>query len=199
MELILIRHGRPERVEGAANGADPGLTEIGTAQAQAAADWLKHEHIDALYVSSMVRARETSAPIEAALGMEATVDDRVREYDAESSSYVPMEEVKADKDAWRRLMDYHANKNLTQFADTVMSALDEIIASHSGQRVAVVCHGGVINVAAARVLGLSDSMFFNPFYTSVNRMLCSSGGHRSIASLGDIGHLRHRPELRVGA
>jgi len=199
MELILIRHGRPERIEGAADGADPALTDVGAAQAQAAADWLKHEHIDALYVSSMVRARETCAPIEAALGLEATVDHRVREYDSEESSYIPMEEVKADKEAWARLMDYHATKDLTDFANTVMSALDEIVAAHSGQRVAVVCHGGVINVATARVLGLDDTMFFNPFYTSINRMLCSSRGHRSVVSLGDIGHLRDKPELRVGA
>ena len=35
VELVLIRHGRPWRTENETGGADPGLTERGTAQAEA--------------------------------------------------------------------------------------------------------------------------------------------------------------------
>lgn len=199
MELILIRHGRPERIEGASGGADPNLTDVGHAQAQAAATWLASESIDGIYVSSMARARQTSAPLEAALSMEATVDARIKEFDATHADYIPMEELKQDKEAWHRYLAAEARSTRSEFADTVMSGIDDIVAAHRGQRIAVVCHGGVINSLASRVLGLPDRMFFNPFYTSINRVMCSSSGVRSIVSLGDIGHLRDHPELRVGA
>ena len=43
---------------------------------------------------------------------------------------------------------------------------------------------------AARVLGIGPEMFFEPYYTSVNRFVAASTGQRSVASLNEIGHLR---------
>lgn len=199
MELIVIRHGLPLRVERAKGGADPDLDDIGHQQASAMATWMSGEHVDALYVSPMARARQTSAPLEAALGMEATVDPRVKEYDADHSSYIPMEEVKADKEAWRAWVARQANEARPEFANTVMAGIDDIVAGHRGQRVAVVCHGGVINTVASRLTNQGDKMFFAPYYTSINRFMFASSGERTIVSLNDIGHLRPHPELRIGS
>ena len=38
-----------------------------------------------------------------------------------------------------------------------------------GQRVVAVCHGGVINVALASVLGIDRHLWFEPHYTSLSR------------------------------
>ena len=89
MELIVIRHARPVRIDGGAPsdgtggpfGADPDLTDVGHRQAAAMAEWLAVERIDAIYSSPMARARQTAAPLEERLGLEAVVDDRVKEYD----------------------------------------------------------------------------------------------------------------------
>ena len=51
------------------------------------------------------------------------------------------------------------------------------------------CHGGVINAYASHVLGIEFPLFFQPTYTSVNRFLASSAGHRSVVSLNEAGHL----------
>ena len=72
---------------------------------------------------------------------------------------------------------------------TVARAVERIIEAHPGNTVAIVCHGGVINAWASHVLGLPDPLFFEPHYTSVNRFLASSRGHRSLVSLNDLGHL----------
>lgn len=197
MELIVIRHGRPERLVGVAGGADPNLTEAGHQQASAMADWLSDEQLDAIYVSPMARARQTSAPLEAALGLTATVDERVREYDHTHASYIPLEELRSDKEKWKAFVATEANATREDFGRTVMEGIDEIIDRHRGQRVAVVCHGGVINIVAARTLGLPDRMFINPDYTSVNRFMCASSGERSVLSLNDTGHFRGRPELQL--
>ena len=45
-----------------------------------------------------------------------------------------------------------------------VSAPNDIV-SKPGKTVAVTCHGGVVNVWAAHVLGLPSKMFFNPYYT----------------------------------
>lgn len=196
MELIIVRHGRPERVENADGAvADPELTDVGHRQAVAMADWMKAEHIDSLYVSPMARARQTSAPLESALEMEAEVVHGVREFDDGESAYIPMEEMKADKEAWRAYLAENETMTRDEFRAEVLDALAEIAASNRGRRVAVICHGGVINTYAADVLGLGGAMFFAPDYTSINRFMVASSGERSIVSLNDTGHLRATPHL----
>lgn len=198
MELIIIRHGRPERIENADGAvADPELTEVGHDQASAMAGWMKAERLDAIYVSPMARARQTSNPLEAALGIEATVVPGVREFDDGESAYIPMEELKADKEAWKAFLEENADMTRDEFRAEVLESLTDITASNRGKKVAVVCHGGVINTYAADVLGLGGAMFFNPHYTSINRFMVASSGERSVVSLNDCGHLRSNPALQL--
>lgn len=190
MELVLIRHARPHRIENAAHAVDPELTEFGHDQAKAMARWLQDERFDAIYSSPMVRARQTAAPLEEVLGIEAAVVDGVQEYDADANEYIPMEDLKADKERWRHFLAEHVTEDRTRFAQTVVTSLEDVIDRHRGHRVAVVCHGGVINMWAAKVLGLGPDLFFEPYYTSINRFMAASSGERSVVSLNEIGHLR---------
>jgi probable phosphoglycerate mutase len=190
MELVLVRHARPHRIENAAEAADPELTDLGHRQAAAVADWLAHESFDAIYTSPMARARQTAAPVEAAVGMTAGVVDGVREYDADANHYIPIEDLKADRDRWRQFLAADRAEDRSAFAETVTTSLDDLIGRHRGDRIVVVCHGGVINMWAAKVLGLGNEMFFEPEYTSVNRFMAASSGERSIVSLNEVGHLR---------
>lgn len=190
MELILVRHARPHRIENAGQAADPDLTDLGHRQAAAVAEWLSHESFDALYCSPMARARQTAAPVEAATGMTAGVVDGVQEYDADADHYIPIEDLKADRERWREFIASNQREDRSTFADTVNQSLEDLIARHRGHRIVVVCHGGVINMWAANVLGIGQDMFFEPEYTSVNRFMAASSGERSIVSLNEVGHLR---------
>jgi 2,3-bisphosphoglycerate-dependent phosphoglycerate mutase len=188
MELLLIRHALPLRVdEGSVEGpADPALADVGREQAQAVAEWLAAEEIDAIWCSPMRRARETAAPLAARLGLDITIDDGIAEYDREALSYIPVEELKAANDPrW-----YQVPEQPQHFQGVVVEAIERIVEAHPAQRVAVVCHGGVINVYAGHVLGIDDPLFFLPGYTSISRVLAASSGERSIASLNETGHLR---------
>ena len=188
MELLLIRHALPVRVdEGSVDGpADPALSELGHAQAAAVADWIAEEEIDAIWCSPMRRARETAAPLAARLGLAVTIEDGIAEYDRESASYIPVEELKAANDPrW-----YEVPEQPDHFQAVVVEAIERVVQAHPRERVAVVCHGGVINVYAGHVLGIDDPLFFLPGYTSINRILAASSGERSIASLNEMAHLR---------
>lgn len=197
MELILIRHARPEQIMAADGPADPSLTDIGRRQARAVAGWLAAEPFDALYTSPLVRARQTADPLARLVGIDATVRSGIREYDSEDPSYVPVEVLRQDKQAWRTFLAEESVVDRTGFVTEVTTTLEQIIADHRGERVVVVCHGGVINAWAAHVLGLSSQLFFNPDYTSVNRFMAASSGERSIVSLNETGHLRSAPDLRL--
>ncbi|MET0902954.1 MAG: histidine phosphatase family protein [Acidimicrobiales bacterium] len=188
MELLLIRHALPVRIdEGLVDGpADPMLSPTGLTQAAALAEWLAEEEIDAIWCSPMRRARETAGPLSERLGLPVTVDEGIAEYDRESLSYIPVEELKAANDPrW-----YQVPEQPEHFQSVVVEAVERIVAAHPRQRVAVVCHGGVINVYAGHVLGIDDPLFFLPTYTSISRVLAASTGERSIASLNEAAHLR---------
>ena len=65
MELILVRHGLPERDD---SSADPPLTSEGRQQAAQVAAHLAGERIDAIYSSTMIRAVQTAEPFAAQTG-----------------------------------------------------------------------------------------------------------------------------------
>jgi probable phosphoglycerate mutase len=190
MELILIRHARPQQIENADGPADPPLTDLGHRQAGAVAGWLATEAIDGLYVSPMTSAVETARPVADRLGLEPVVVDALIEHDAECPTYIPLEVMRQDRATWRAYLAELEAADRTAFVDGVVAGIEKLIAAHRGQRIVAVCHGGVINAWAAHTLGLAPTMFFNPGYTSVNRFMAASSGERSVLSLNELAHLR---------
>jgi probable phosphoglycerate mutase len=188
MELLLIRHALPLRVEGVdgTGPADPDLAELGRAQAKALAEWLVDEQIDAVWSSPMRRAWQTAEPVSERLGLPVQVDDGLCEFDRDASSYIPIEELKAAGDPrWNEVPERPEH-----FQATVVAAVERVVAACPAQRVAVVCHGGVINAYAGHVVGIDEPLFFLPHYTSISRIFASTRGHRSIASLNETAHVR---------
>ena len=194
MELLLIRHGLPIRVEREDGApADPPLSAEGRDQAERVARWLSERDIDAIVASPLARALETAQPLAASKGLEIEVEPGVRELDAESAHYIPLEELREqDYEAWRAAMagGLYAGVDVEAFRGEVVGACERIIAAHPARTVAVVCHGGVINAWASHVLGIEELLFFNPYYTSINRFFAASSGERSVATLGETPHLR---------
>ena len=194
MELLLIRHGLPLRVErDDGKPADPPLSPEGWGQARGVARWLEAQQIDAIVASPLRRAVETARPLAQAKGIEVQLEPGVRELDAESTYYIPLEELKRqDPAAWRAAVagGLYAGVDVDAVRGEVVDAFERTIAENPGKKVAVVCHGGVINAWASHVLGIDELLFFDPYYTSINRFFAASSGERSVASLGEIPHLR---------
>jgi probable phosphoglycerate mutase len=195
MELILIRHALPIRRVVSEGAADPELSADGLVQSQHLAAYLGDEPIHAIYTSPLKRAIQTAAPLAERLGLTATIVDGVAEYDRLSSTYIPVEELKATNDPrWQQMLADtwdDRDETRTEFADRVQSAMESIVIDHPGQNVAVVCHGGVINAFLARVLGMQDSSgFFYPNYTSVHRVVAARSGQRQIITVNETAHLR---------
>ncbi len=192
MELWLIRHALPVRIDGGDAPADPGLATEGLEQADALAQWWAPFGADAVYASPMRRAQETALPLSAALDSPVTTVTGLKEFDAHLRTYIPIEELRADPVAWQEAVDAWsspaAEEKRNDFRRTVVDAIDAIGAGHQGQRVAVVCHGGVINAYLSAVISLPGSMFFEPAYTSVSRVLFHPT-QRQLVSINETPHL----------
>lgn len=195
MDLVLIRHGRPLRVEREdGQPANPELTPEGLQQAELVGKWLSTEHFDSIYSSPMRRAMETAEPLAKLLGMSIETCDAVAEFDQLSPSYVPNEELKiTDYKRWKELQAGGWNFNMSPeaFQKIVVDALEAIIDENAGKRIAVFCHGGVINMWTAAVIGgVGPRMFFPPEYTGINRYRAKSSKTITVICLNEIAHLR---------
>ena len=195
VELLLIRHALPVRRELEVGAADPELSADGHAQARHLAEYLAEEApLDALYASPLQRARQTAEPVAARFGLEIVTEEAVAEWDRHSNEYVPIEELKAaDDPRWQALLRGEwtsHDETPEQFAERTVMAIERMIAAHRGQRIAVVCHGGVINGYLAHVLGIGGHSFFYPNYTSIHRVAAAGSGERSIVTVNETAHLR---------
>ncbi len=195
MELLIIRHALPVRRELTTGAADPELSEAGLAQAAHLAEYLASERIDAVYASPLARAQQTALPLLEHRDLEIVTSDGIAEWDQHSSEYVPVEELKAaDDPRWHAMLagEWSADESEEDFRYRVVSSIEKIIADHGGHRVAVVCHGGVINGYLSHVLGLDTFArgFFYPNYTSINRVAAASSGERSVVTVNETSHLR---------
>jgi broad specificity phosphatase PhoE len=195
VEIVLVRHGLPLRVELETGIADPGLASEGHEQAEKMAAYLGVEDIEAIYVSPLRRAIETARPLCKVLGLEAVVSEGVAEFDRNSREYVPVEELRATNDPrWEKLLRGEwdgVDEDASLFKARVVATVEDMIARHPGGRVVVVCHGGVINQYLAHVLGIETHIgFFYPKYTSIHRVMAARSGQRSIVSINEASHLR---------
>ena len=197
MELLLIRHALPIRRELDEGIADPQLSPEGLAQAEHLADYLSSERIHAVYASPLRRAQQTAAPLAKVQGVEIVTEDDVAEWDRNSNEYVPVEELKAANDPrWQAMLRGEWNvheESPDEFNGRCVNAVERLIAQHSGQTIAIVCHGGVINAYLVHVLGLTVNVqgFFYPNYTSIHRVAAARSGERSIVTINETSHLRN--------
>lgn len=197
--ICLVRHGETEwnaerRIQGQ---IDIGLNDIGRRQALAAGAWLKTSGIGALYSSDLQRAWMTAQAIGTALGLapQAVPELRERNYgvfqgltygEAEAThpeGYAAFAGRNAD-------YDFEKGESLRAMFARVTGKLQEIAACHPGQAVAVVVHGGVLDIVNRFVRGNPLDMardFLIP-NAGINWIVLSDGCW-SIETWGDTAHL----------
>lgn len=193
MELLLIRHGLPVRVE-SDRPVDPPLADLGHAQAAALAQWLVPAPVDAVVSSTMARAAQTADHVTEQFGLAATRYEDLAEMDRSSHAYIPLEELSRDHPHMQAFIaDWvgpEGESLRAEFSERVLRALAHITADPPGERVAVVCHGGVINAILSHVLQLPRLLFFEPAYTSISRITYDDGRYR-LHSINEAAHLRN--------
>lgn len=191
--ILLVRHGETEanRRRLALGRADPPLTERGGSQAAALATRLAAAGVEAVYSSPLRRARETAAPIAAAVGTEVVVDDRLIEldygdWDGRSFPDLPPEELAR----WRHDMTFAppGGESLRTVTARVSDFCAEVL---EGPTVVAVSHVSPIKAAVTWALGAGEELGWRMFLdlASITR-IAGRDGHASLVGFNDINHLR---------
>jgi broad specificity phosphatase PhoE len=142
----VVRHGQSTwNADGRWQGqADPPLSELGVAQAEAAAGAGAVNGVDAIWASDLERARHTASILAAARGLDVVVDARLRERDAGEWTGLTRAEIEEQYpgalEERRRPPGFERDDQLLVRA---LAALRDLAGVGSGTAV-VVTHGGVI-------------------------------------------------------
>jgi probable phosphoglycerate mutase len=167
--LLLVRHGEVEEgARGRIYGRlDPALAPDGRAQAEAIARHVATEHPVAIVTSPSLRARDSAAPLAAALGLTPIVEPRLREIEfgvLEGLTFAEAEQ--RDPVTWREWMErpgevrFPGGECWDEIRARAVEAAESIAAAHPRASVAVVTHGGVIRALLAEALALPASRVF---------------------------------------
>jgi broad specificity phosphatase PhoE len=144
--ILVVRHGQSTwNADGRWQGqADPPLSELGIAQAEAAARAV--DGVDVIWASDLERARHTASVLAATRGLEVVADARLREREAGEWTGLTRAEIEerypgalAER---RRPPGFEADGVLVVRA---LDALQELAAALAGRTAIAVTHGGVIH------------------------------------------------------
>ncbi|WP_407279898.1 histidine phosphatase family protein [Aromatoleum evansii] len=154
--LCLVRHGETAwNAESRLQGhLDVPLNRTGEAQAAATAAGLATVHFAAVYSSDLQRARQTAAAITRDRAAAVEFHDHLRERNYGAFQGLTYAEAAARfPDDYLRFKqrDPHftfpgGGESLAAFAGRVEALLADLAASHRGEQILVVTHGGVLDV-----------------------------------------------------
>ena len=200
-EVFLIRHAHQLLDLGGPIGGfvDPPLSSLGRQQAHLLGAALSTRRIDAVYTSPLQRALETAEAIARHHRIEPGVVAELTEIavfrDApqhlSSLEFMGSEALATlrHRFIFERTWDvYPYSESSGEFRRRVVNAIETVVSAHGGQRVAIVCHGGVINAYVSHVVGSSYDMFFRPAHTSISIVAAGDGVH-TLYTLNDVHHL----------
>ena len=186
-ELIVIRHGetdwnRQHRFQGQ---IDVPLNAVGLAQADRLGERLAGEAIDVLVCSDLQRARRTALPLHLPRSLVPVIDPLWREQSFGVLEGLDVPTIRSrHADLWNRWVRHEADYALPQggesntaFHARVMQGLQSIVAAHAGRRIAVVTHGGVLDMLwrTAQGLPLHGPRECEIPNTGINRLRWSDG------------------------
>jgi broad specificity phosphatase PhoE/ribonuclease HI len=170
-QLIFLRHGEtPHTVDkrfSGSGGDDPGLSETGLIQAQAAAQYLSTiGGVDAVVSSPMRRTRETAAVVASALGLDVVVNDgwvecSFGDWDGHTFAEVQQKWPEA-LNAWMGSTSVAppGGESFDACARRARSARDSVLAAYPGKTVVVVTHVTPIKLMVRGVLQAPMSSLF---------------------------------------
>ena len=197
--IIAIRHGETAwnadaRIQG---HLDIPLNANGRRQAERLAFALKDATIAAIYSSDLVRAWETAQYVGQAQGLQVIKEIGLRERDFgdfEGKTFAEIEALLPEQSMrWRkRDQDFYpaGGESLVALRARVIEVAERLAAQHPGEQIALVGHGGVMDVLyrAATRLDIQAPRTWALGNTAINRLLWTPEGF-TLVGWADTQHL----------
>ncbi len=197
--IIAIRHGETSwnvdtRIQG---HLDIPLSANGRWQAERLAGALREEPLAAIYASDLTRAWETAQYVGRAQGIAVTKEIGLRERgfgDFEGKTFAEIEVLLPEQSMrWRKRdpeFSPTGGESLMTLRSRVISAAQRLAALHPGELIAMVGHGGVMDVLyrAATRLDIQAPRTWALANAAINRLLWTPEGF-SLVGWADTHHL----------
>lgn len=188
-EIILVQHTESQHHVNGMIGAwaDWELTEHGRNQACEIGKWLLNEGCDSsfnMYVSDLMRARQTAEGINESLGITPVVTNVIREVNAGAGNgqtrdwyrknenphsgsydpdYKPFDDAESDRDLWERIYPFYQE-----------------ICSNDMEKIIVVSHGTTLSFLQSMLMGYKfediEKTRFNGVGGTVSKIIIESNG-----------------------
>jgi probable phosphoglycerate mutase len=207
--IIAIRHGETAwnvdtRIQGQ---LDIPLNDTGHWQAERLGQALADEEISAVYASDLRRAWDPAGYVAQATGAALQPEPGLRERgfgQFEGRTFTEIEQASPEEARrWRQRDPQFAppgGETLQQLYERVVATAERLAARHPGELIALVGHGGVMDVLyrAATRLDLQAARTWQLGNAAINRLLWSPQGF-VVVGWGDTAHLNHgqRDEFSV--
>ena len=205
--LCLIRHGETDwnaqlRIQGS---RDMPLNDNGLVQAEALGRALSGQHFDAVFSSDLQRARQTAQPLVAARSLPLQLDSRLRERNFGCCEGMTIDEIEAQSPQLAAALaarnpDFAPpeGESLQQFSGRVEACIAALAQRCAGQCIAVVAHGGVLEMVYRRVNGIALQPPRNfPLPNASINWLTVSGDAWAFESWAETAHLGGLPIVPV--
>ena len=217
----MLRHGQPEWIRGGLCVVDPVLTEQGFAQAEHLGEALADEHFDEFFVSPLVRAVQTAAPLAKKQNREPVIVPWMQECrepdwhgepaEVAASAYKAEASLHHDE-RWSGLP---GGETMREFTNRIHRGLTGFLAERGirrvegselplwdvdapGRRLVWVAHAGTNTVAISHLLGLAPVPWewdrFRLGHASVSRLRALPVGQHFTFSLTQLSGVEHLPQ-----
>lgn len=198
--LIVLRHGETTwnhdtRIQG---HTDIDLNDTGRWQARQLARALSDEPLAAVYASDLKRAQATGQAVAQAQGLHAQTEPALRERCFGALEGLTWAEIETQHPvhavAWRsRVPDWAppgGGESLTVLRERILTALNALALRHPGEQIALVAHGGVLDIIyrAATGLDLQAPRSWLLKNAAINRVLWTPQS-LTLVVWGDVAHL----------
>ncbi|MGI6030524.1 MAG: histidine phosphatase family protein [Eubacteriales bacterium] len=160
--VYLIRHCEAEgnRNNTFQGSMDNGITDRGKRQLEALARRFAHIHLDAIYSSPLLRARETAYALQKGRDLTVQVEPDLREINGGDWEGHTWKEIQQnDPDGffnWRNRPDRLQcpnGENFYQVSQRVTACVQRLVKAHPGQTIALTSHGMAIKCLLRELLG----------------------------------------------
>ena len=203
-KIIFVRHGQTEwNVLGRYQGqTDVALSPLGIEQAEKLAAHFPVEKVEAVYSSDLARAMKTASCVADRFGLTVEPRPELRELNFGDWEGLTYDEIVAKwPDALENffqhpdVLEIPHGESFPKLRERALACVEEIVARHPDQTVAVFAHGAILRTILTAALHM-DLQYVWPirhFNTAVNIVTYTEHG-TTVELINGTGHLKYTQE-----
>ncbi len=197
-KIMLVRHGITDLHTGDRfwGGTDMPLSKTGIKQAEQLRDRLAEEKIDAVYTSTLSRARVTAEIIASGHKVDVTPCEELCECNFGDIEGMNFKEIKerypalAEELSERKTGSFPGGETLEQLNDRVLTFIRRLERHKPGETVLIVAHGGPVRLLICNLLGLGLEHWLQVRVDHVSLSIVETyPGMAVLNLLNDVSHL----------